>query len=355
MDWIKKNPAQMALAVVALGVIAASYFLWTEISAFPGNFEASHNNPTLSKGIGEIDTKPLAEAAKGIATPSAWTANMKEQGSLFASKAFVRKGDSTRIESPEGGMLNPPVPNAWLEKYGFDYLNPEVLNEDPDRDGFNNHLEYLGMDAKDGTEDSTDPTKPESHPPYESRITLAKGPTNPTGIVLIPFRLKLMSYDINPRNPNDITVAINTIDRGGRTKFVTVGEDIPETNYKTEKFTKKEIKQPDGTVKDESELIIINKKNPSQKIPLVLLFEKNSPESFLVLRYLWTQPGSQPTPDMNLKKDEEFKLPPEATKPYKVLDIKAPGPQGQPPGEVKIQLPSGKELILKTDDPALPR
>lgn len=348
MDWIKKNPAQMALAVVAVAVIAASYFLWTNISAFPDNFEASRNNPTLSKGIGEFDTKPLAEAAKGIATPAAWNFNMKEQGSLFVSKAFVRQGDSARIESPEGGMLNPPVPNAWLEKYGLDYLNPEVLNEDPDRDGFNNLLEFLGMDVKAESEDSTDPTKLESHPPYHTRLTLGKSPANQTGIVLIRFRLKLMSYDINPRNPNDISVFINTIDRGGRTKIVTVGEDIPETNYKTEKFVKKETKQPDGTVKDESELTIVNKLT-GQKITLVLLVEKDSPESFVVLRYLWVQPGSAPTRDMNLKKDDEFRLPPAPDKPYKVLDIRATT------GEVDIQLPTGTKHTLRTSDPDLPR
>jgi hypothetical protein len=354
MDWIKKNPAKVALAVIALAVVAASYLLWQNISNFHQNFGSERDTRVLTKGIPEIDTKPLADAAKGIAAPSSWSINLKDQGSLFVGKAFVRKGNSPTIESPEGGMLNPPVSNAWLEKYGQDYLNQEVLSEDPDKDGFNNLLEYLGMDGKDGTDDSTDPTKAESHPPHHTRLTLAKT-GNSNGIVSIPFRLRFMTYDINPRNPKDITVQINTIDKGNRTSFVPVGEDIPGTTFKIESFEKKETPQENGTTKDESTLTIVNKVT-GQKVPLPINVVINSPESYLVLRYLWVEPGKQPTPDMNLKKDQTFKLPPDLDKTYKVLDIKAPGENPQTnPGEVTIQLPTGTKLILKTNDPDLPR
>jgi hypothetical protein len=352
MDWIKKNPAQMALAVIAVAVIVASYFLWQNTAAFAEGFQAGRYSPTPVKGIPELDTKSLDEASKAVSKPAPWNFNLDDQGSLFVSKAFVRKPGSPTIESPKGGMLNPPVPNAWLAQHGLDYLNPNILGEDPDKDGFNNLLEYFGMDGKDGTADSTDPNKSDNHPPYHTRLMLAPLANGQVGIVLIPFRLRFMAYDINPRNPKDITVQINTIDKGNRTSFVPIGEDIPGTTYKTQKFEKKEVQLPDGTAKDTSELTIINKESGKQVVlPTGVVVD--SPESYIVLRYLWVAPGGQPTPDMNLKKDATFKLPPETDKIYKVVDIKAPAQQN--PGEVNILLPTGATLILKTTDPALPR
>jgi hypothetical protein len=46
---------------------------------------------------------------------------------------------------------------AWFKKYHLDLSDPNMLNADPDGDGFTNREEFLA---------NTDPTDPISHPPY---------------------------------------------------------------------------------------------------------------------------------------------------------------------------------------------
>jgi hypothetical protein len=213
----------------------------------------------------------------------------------------------------------------------------------------------VGKDGKALPDDSTDPTDSKSHPPYFTRLRLAPLPNQAAGIVSIPFRLKLMVIDVNPRNPKDVTFQINTVDKGNASRYIPLGEMIPGTLFKAEKWEKKESKDANGIVTDQSVLTVINTKT-GQAIPLPIGQVVNSPESYVVLRYLWVEPGKTPTADMNKRKDETFKLPPETDITYKVVDIKAPGPQNNPPGEVTIEMTSDKDptqkrtLILKTND-----
>ena len=146
-----------------------------------------------------------------------------------------------------------------------------------------------GTDGKEMAADSTDPKDPKSHPPYHTRLELAK-------IVYIPFRLKMQSYDINPKKPMDITAQINAIDRGRKTLFISVGDDIPGTKFKTESFKKIELPGKDGTVVDASELTIVNKET-GEKIIMPLGKEVDSPDSHAVFRYLWIAPGGTKSPD----------------------------------------------------------
>jgi hypothetical protein len=274
-----------------------------------------------------LDTTAIEEAGKSLAKPANWTP-AETAGTLFVSKKYVIKDG--KLMSPKGSMFNPPVPNDWLEKYRLDPLNANVLAEDPDKDGFSNLLEYLGNDVKDGGNDSTDPNDAKSHPPYHTRLRLAQ-------IVKISFRLRMMSYDINPKNPKEITAQLNTLDVGNRTMFVEVGQDIPNTKFKTVSFVKKEIPAADGTTKDVSELTVVNKES-GVKVILPLGVVTDSPESYIILSYDWVASGGSKAPDMNLKKGATFVIPPETTKTYKVIDI----------GEnfVEIETPSGEKMKL---------
>jgi len=374
MDWIKKNPAQTALIAVAVGVLASTYFLWSGVSQFPSTVQEPSDPGKPKPGIPNTDLTGIVSATKEADTVAKWQFNESAEGSLFVADNYVKENGV--IKKPEGGYFQKPIANAWLIKYGLSFLSKDVANDDPDKDGFSNRIEWDGMDGlshlsdkeagqpvqgPDGKtlpDDSTSPIDPKSHPPYFTRLRLAPLPQgNIPGIVSIPFRLKFMSYDINPRNPNDITVQINTIDRGARTQFVEIGKPIPGTAYVTQKLEKKESKGADGIVTDQSVVTIFN---PTTKVTVGLPFGQvvNSPESYVVLRYLWVKPGEAPTADMNKRKDETFKLPGDDNVTYKVVDIKAPGPQNNPPGEVTIEMSHDDDkehkafnkLILKTND-----
>jgi hypothetical protein len=347
MNWIKKNPAQFALAVVSVGLLASAVFLYAGYSDFPTIFEESQRPPSPNKEVPALDTASIEKATKAVASPGVWT---PAKGRLFAGKLYVAKEGQLRRPDVGGEPFNPPVDNQWLLKYGLDLLNPAVLADDPDHDGFSTRLEWDGMDAvshlsetppygpasgADGkplADDSTNPIDAKSHPPYHTRLTLVK-------VVNIPFRLRFMSYDINPKNPKDVTVGINTVDRGGRTHFKLIGEDIPGTKFKVEKFEKKEAPGNDGTTNDVSELTVLNKEN---REPLVLQLNKvvDSPDSYVVIHYGWAPFGGQPVPDINKQKGGKFTIPPEDAKEYKVIDIR--------PTEVDIELPSGEKRTLRT-------
>lgn len=347
MDWIKKNPAQLTLAIAAALAITATVLLWLKISNFDSTFDAGRGGSISNAAVKPLDTEALDTARKAIEAPVKWewdAAPKAESPKLFISKLYVLHDG--RLEKTIGKMFHPPVPNDWLAKYGFNVLNATVLHEDPDGDGFDNLEEFLGLDGlshldmsgqpvmgADGKplpDDSTNPKDPNSHPPYHTKLELAK-------VVYIPFRLQFMSYDVNPKKKEDITVAINTKDRGGRTHYKSVGEDIPGTNFKIESFMQKEIDGADGTKTDVSEVTVKNRET-GDTVVLPLKKEVDSPDSYGIFRYKWVKPGGQKTPDFPKRRGETFTLPPETDKIYKLIKI-----QGQ---DAEIELPGGIKKIL---------
>ena len=347
MDWIKKNPAKLTLAIVALLVITATVILWTKVSAFDSNFEGTRNMPMSTAPVEKLNTEALDDAVKAMEMPVKWEP-VKDTGKLFVSKLYVLHDG--RLEQSFGKMFHPPVPNDWLNKYGLNVLSSSVLTEDPDGDGFNTLEEWNGLDAishldsnglpvmgADGQPlpaDSTDPKDPNSHPAYHTKLEL-------TRVVYVPFRLKLMSYDLpdKVKKPSDITVQINTRDRGNKTQFLPVGDDIPGTKFKIESFEKKEAPGTDGTTTDVSEVTVVNKET-GDKVVLPLKKEVDSPDSYGIFRYKWVKPGptGKPTPDFPKRRSETFSLPPDADKIYKLIEIKG--------RDAVIELPDGTKKIL---------
>lgn len=329
MDWIKKNPAKLTLAVVALLVIAASALLYSKVSSFSANFDAARNSSVSSAPVPKLDTAAIDKATAEIGATVAWQLG-KESGKLLVSKFYVARNGV--LEKPEGTIFHPPVPNDWLRKYGLDELNPGVLDSDPDQDGFTTREEFFGLDAvshldmngqpvmgPDGRplpDDSTDPTKADSHPPYHTKLELAR-------VSNIPFRLRVMSIDVPPnfKSQKEITVGINTVDLRNRTHFIAVGDDIPGTTYKVESYEHKEAPDKDGTSKDVSEVTVLNKET-NEKVILPLRQVVDSPDSRGVFRYKWVQPGGKATEEFQRRRGETFELPPEKDKTYKVEQIK---------------------------------
>jgi hypothetical protein len=345
MDWIKKNPAQLTLAIVAAIAIAVTVLLYTKVSAFDSNFEDVRGAVISNAPVEKLDTTSIDNAAKAIETPIAWTAT-KDAPKLFISRLYVLHG-GVLVQS-KGKMFHPPVPNDWFEKYGFDVLNATILNADSDGDGFSNLDEWNGLDGvshldnngqpvmgADGQPlpaDSTDPKDPKSHPPYHTKLELVK-------VTYIPFRLRVMSIDVPAKvsKPSDVTVQINTIDLKNRTLFLTVGEDIPGTKFKIESYEHKEVPDKDGTTKDVSEITIINKET-GDKVILPLKQIVDSPDSYAIFRYKWKLPTVPDTKDFAKRRGETFNLQPEIDKAYKLIEIK-----GQ---EVIIELPDGTKKTL---------
>jgi len=345
MDWIKKNPAPLSLAIVALLTIGLIALLYTNVSGFDANFQASRDIVASAVKVEKPDTEDIDSASKALDAPAVWQP-VPDFGRLFVSKLYVVKGEE--LIQPGGGMFHPPVENKWLEDNGLgeQLLSESVLKGDPDNDGFTTLEEWNGLDAvshldnvgqkvmgPDGQPlpaDATNPTDPKSHPPYHTKLELVK-------IVYIPFRLQFKSYDVVPNQPQKTTVAINPVDRGGKTVFLQIGADIPNTKFKTESFKQIEAPGKDGTTKDASELTVVNKETGA-KVVLPIGQVVDSPDSYAVFRYKWLQPGGQPTADFSKARGQTFTLPPEVEKIFKLIEIR-----GQ---DAEIELPDGTKKLL---------
>ena len=349
MNWIKKNPAQFGLVVVSVLLLASSYFLWASYADFPASVSGGKDSPPPKRDIPITETAEIDKAAQSITAPESWSPEQKSR--LLAGILWVSTPDGKLVDplGPGSRPLRPPRENTGVLKYGLDILHTVTLDEDVDKDGFPARVEWDGADGishLSETEpygpvtgpngqplpaDMTDPTNPQDHPPYYTRLKLEK-------VQNIPFRLKFMSYDIDPRNPKNTTVAVNPLDVGNRTQFIPLGEDIKNTKYKTDKFEKKIKKSPEGLDIDVSELTVINKDTGTVVI-LPMGQVVDSPESFVVIKYLWVPPSGQAVPDMNKQKGQTFTIPPNDKEIYKVIDIR--------PEEVDIQLPSGQKYTLR--------
>jgi hypothetical protein len=344
MNWIKKNPAKFSLAVVAILVIALTALLYTKVSAFDSNFEGTRGTSVSKAPVEKLNTETLDAASAAIGKPVAWPDD-KKAGKLLVSKLYVLH--EGKLEQAGGKMFHAPIPNDWLEKYKLNVLSASVLNEDPDQDGFTTLEEFNGLDAlshldsngpvmgSDGNplpDDSTNPIDPSSHPPYHTKLELVR-------VVYIPFRLRVMMIDVPAvvKVPSDVTVQINTIDQRNKTQFLPVGADIPGTKFKIDSYKEKEVPDKDGTMKDVSEVTIINKET-GEKVVLPLKQIVDSPDSYAIFRYKWVKPGGKKTDDFSKRRGETFTLPPEPDKIYKVPEIK-----GQ---EATVEFPDGTKKIL---------
>ncbi len=339
MNWIKKNPAQLSLAIAALVMMVVAFLLYSNSSGFSAQFQDAYRTPSEDNKIPPTDIQIVADRMESLNKPASWTPGPKS-GSLFVSpKYLIVPGEKYPLRpGADGPPLHPPVHNSYIIGHGYDITSATVLTDDTDKDGFSLLEEYAGKDWIQSTmppaleADSTDPTKAESHPDYHSRLYLVK-------IHKVPFRLLFRAYD---GNATRCTIQVNPLDRGGKTVFTELGQQVTGTDWKFESF---EVK--DKGDKDESVANMVNVKTGT-KLPLVLNVLSNSPESFAVFSYRWVAHGGQPTKDFVKRKDDTFTLDPEPDKTYKVVAIKD--------ASVDLLLPSGatKTYLLTPNPPAVP-
>ncbi len=341
MNWIKKNPAQLSLAIAALVMMVVAFLLYSNSSGFAAQFQDAYRTPSEDNKIPPTDIQIVADRMESLNKPASWTPGPKA-GSVFVSyKYLIVPGEKYPVRpGADGQPLHPPVHNSYIIKYGYDITSSTVLTDDTDKDGFSLLEEYAGKDWIQSTlppalePDSTDPTKAESHPDYHGRLYLVR-------IHKVPFRLIFKAADQNPRTKK-FTIQINPLDKGNRTMFVEEGAVVPGTDWKFESFELKDQGDRDQSVSNMANV------TTGQKLPLTINTIGDSPESFAIFSYRWVAFGGQPTKDFVKRKGDTFTLDPEPDKTYKVIEIKD--------ASVEVLLPSGekKTYLLTPNPPAVP-
>lgn len=291
MDWIKHNYDRVLIGIFATVLfLCAGWTIWNSVN-FTEQFSERNSTKKPDNTIVSPAIQAIDQALAITAEPRLWSGH---EGSLFVSRPYVLKDGKLVDPLEDGNPLHPPIQNAWLIKYNLDYAAPDIKEQDADQDHFSNLEEFLAQ---------TDPTNDRSIPPYHTKLRLVKFDPK-------PFRLKFSG------TPDDgQTFTINTRDLKGRTQFLKLGDTIKGAPYKVLSYEPKKTTRHDVEV-DISELTIQNTKT-GQKIVLVYGKETDDPTSYGEFAYLYD--GST----FRIKKDDEFTLPPETERKYKLIDISA--------------------------------
>ena len=188
--------------------------------------------------------------------------------------------------------MHPPVPNEWFEKYGLHVEDADVLDQDPDKDGFTNLDEWQG---------STDPTDKNSHPDYLTKLHLVSATEES-----FPYMFSSRAGNI---------FGINSIDLNEPTQFLKVGEIVRGTDFKIVNFTEKSARSQYGTNDDVSELLLEHQQTHAQ-VTLVKGKVATSPQSVAMFVYTW---GGRR--EFEVRKDQGFSLKPNEEIKYKLVDV----------------------------------
>lgn len=305
-DWLRTYYDRALLIIAALILFFSAVSIWRRAASFAGYFPLSQAAPAQNGAAPPGKAGELQLAMEKLHHPSQWTFGGRS-GLFVPEKHFI--GTNGLPATLQTTMVHPPVPNEWLEQFGLPIQDGDVLEQDPDGDGFTNMDEWVGH---------TNPTDSKSHPDYLTKLKLKSYAQE-------PFRLVFSSWVGD-------TFAINATDRKQPTQFLKIGDAVAGTQFKIVKFDEKYQRNQYGTDVDVSELTLQHQETGEQ---LKLAKEKVavSPEPVATFVYSW---GGRR--EFEVRKDQEFSLKPEEQIRYKLLDV-------QPTKAVIVNLQKPNEQI----------
>jgi hypothetical protein len=288
LDWIKAHYDRVALIAAGIFLFVCAVSIWWNAIQF-GNRLVAQPGPTLKNASPPPVATELDRAAQRLQNPLQWKSSTRS-GLFVPEKHFI--GANGLPATLQNTQVHPPVPNDWFEKFGLPIQDADVLEQDPDGDGFANLDEWQG---------ATDPTNKDSHPDYLTKLHLVSATEE-------PFRF-IFASSVGG------TFALNAIDQSEPTQFLKIGDVIRGTDFKIVKFTPKYERNQYGTNVDVSELLL---QHPETKAQVTLVKEKvaTSPQSVATFVYAW---GGRR--EFEVRKDQEFSLKPVEEINYKLVDV----------------------------------
>src|SRR5713226_7887280 len=289
MDWVRAHYERVLLMAAVVLLFLSSILIWSNAARFSSQLAVMGTAPALKSASPPAKALELQAAQQKLNQSPQWTFGGRS-GLFVPEKHFIgANGLPATLQTTE---VHPPVPNEWLEQFGLPIADADVLDQDPDGDGFNNLDEWSGH---------TNPTDRNSHPEYYTKLKLKSASQE-------PFRLVFSSWVGD-------TYAINTIDLKQPTQFLKIGDAIAGMHFKIVKFGEKYEPNKYGTNVDVSELTLEHEVTKEQ---LTLVKEKVaiSPESVATFVYSW---GGRR--EFQVRKDQEFSLKPQEQIKYKLIDI----------------------------------
>ncbi len=275
IDWIKAHYDRAAVIAAAVFLFISAISIWWSAIQFGNRLVTPQ--PSRPKAASQPPVAvELDRAAEQLQNPAQWKASTRS-GLFVPEKHFI--GTDGLPATLQNTQVHAPVPNDWFEKYGLPIEDADVLDQDPDKDGFTNLDEWQG---------GTDPTKKDSHPEYTTKLHLVSATEE-------PFR-----YIFSSRIKDKF--GINTIDQSEPTQFLKVGDVIRGTDFKIVKFTEKRARNQYGMNEDVSELLLEHPQGHAQ-VTLVKGKVATSPQSVATVVYAW---GGRR--EFEVSEDQEFSI-----------------------------------------------
>ena len=229
---------KLLLIAVSVAVIGLAGWFATKALAFKDQFPVPKGTP--GKEEPETDAALANLAANYVTSTNKWT--LPNRGTppkplpLFVSIPIIEvDGRLIDILDPNEPPIRPPATNGWLYNNNLDYLNKNVLKQDPDRDGYTNLEEWHGK---------TNPRDENSHPPYADKI------------VLVARRSQVYRAVFRAR-PDDTRYQIQRLHStrwpGKETFYLTAGKTSDDDALRLDSFEEKRVVQR-GIPKDASVL-----------------------------------------------------------------------------------------------------
>jgi hypothetical protein len=281
MDWIRTHYERVTVLAAALFLLLTSIFIFNNALHFGSNFVAEQAVPPPKPAKPPAKALELEAVAKKLDLPPQWTFSGRS-GLFVPEKHFI--GANGQPATLQTTQVHPPVPNEWFEQFNLPIADADLLDQDPDGDGFTNLEEWQGH---------TTPNDKNSHPDYVTKLKLKSFSEE-------PFRIMFSSI------ANGDTFGINAIDLKQPTQFLKVGDTIAGTRFKIVKFNEKhETNAATSGDVDVSELLLEHTETHAQ---LTLVKEKvaMSPESVATFIYTWGERR-----EFQVRKDQEFSLKPQ--------------------------------------------
>src|SRR5437867_11007216 len=291
MDWIRTHYDRVTLIAAASFLFISAVSIWWSAVQFGNNLIAHQTAAQAKKASPPGKALEVDHAAEQLQHPVQWKSSGRS--GLFVPEKHVIGADGLPA-TLQNTQVHPPVPNDWFEQFGLPIVDADVLDQDPDGDGFTNLDEWQG---------GTNPTDKDSHPDYLTKLHLVSATEE-------PFRFMFSSWVAG-------TFAINTIDQSEPTQFLKIGDVIRGTDFKIVKFTEKHDRNQYGTRTDVSELLLEHRESKAQ-VTLVKEKVATSPQSVATFVYTW---GGRN--EFEVRKDQEFSLKPVEAIKYKVIEVQA--------------------------------
>src|SRR5213595_2874621 len=171
MNWVRAHYEAVFLTAAAAVLFLSSIFIWRNAAHFGSQLAIMPPAPSLKNASPLAKAQELAAAEEKLHQPPQWTFGGRS-GLFVPEKHFIgANGLPATLKTTE---VHPPVPNEWLEQFALPIADSDVLDQDPDSDGFNNLEDW---------QNHTNPSDKASHPPFIAKLKMKSFAQEPFKLV----------------------------------------------------------------------------------------------------------------------------------------------------------------------------